>query len=66
MNDLPQLLTTSEVLRLCRFTKSTLHRLVKQRKFPQPIHIGPRSPRWRLDELNAWLSPDGDRSSANG
>ena len=34
---------------------STIYQLMADGRFPQPLKIGIRSVRWRLDELVAWI-----------
>ena len=36
------------------FTAAQLTRLIAAGQFPKPIYFGPRSPRWRNDELDAF------------
>ena len=54
-NHVPQLLTRSEVEASVRLTTSTIYRLMRSGKFPEPLRIGPRAVRWRASELDAWL-----------
>ena len=37
-------------------SRVTLWRLVKAGKFPQPIRIGSRILRWRVEDVEAWLT----------
>lgn len=48
------LLEQSEVARLLRISTRTLQRLCANRQVPTPVYIG-RFPRWRQNELTAWL-----------
>ena len=58
-----QLITRKEVEAQCRITRSTVYRLMRAGEFPEPIRIGPRSIRWRVSEIEAWLA---DRPRATG
>ncbi len=37
-------------------SRSTIYRLMRAGKFPEPIRIGPRATRWQKRELYEWLS----------
>jgi predicted DNA-binding transcriptional regulator AlpA len=43
------------VLKLCRISDSTLHRLTRQKEdpFPAPIRLGARAVGWRESEVRA-------------
>jgi excisionase family DNA binding protein len=49
------LLTRSDVCDLLGISMSTLDRWIQQGRFPPPQPIGPRSPRWRRESLDAFL-----------
>jgi prophage regulatory protein len=34
--------------------RSTIYRLVKERKFPAPVKLSERSVAWRVEELGRW------------
>lgn len=51
----PALLNSKEVCRLAAVSPATLWRLVKARRFPQPLKLGPQTTRWRADEIAAHL-----------
>ena len=56
------LLTVNQVATRLSVTRVTVYRLRdRDPEFPAPIYIAPRSPRWRSEELTAWI----DRVSAN-
>ena len=58
-----RLLTRTEVEARFGIARSTIYRLMRCGKFPEPIKIGPRAVRWRERELEAWLA---DRPRATG
>ena len=65
-----QLLTWREVSSLTKMSRSAIYRNVKNKTFPAPIKIGPKSIRWRRDQLKEYIIrrpgvnyPDGDESS---
>jgi prophage regulatory protein len=57
---LPQqnvLLTIHDVLKLTGYkSRSSLYRLMKQRKCPHPISIGGNQIRWRSGDIEDWLN----------
>ncbi|MFW2178510.1 MULTISPECIES: helix-turn-helix transcriptional regulator [unclassified Moraxella] len=44
-----------QILQLVPIGKTTLYKLVKQGKFPQPIKLGENTTVWRNAEVLAWL-----------
>ena len=48
------MLNEAEVLAIVPFSRSTLHRLIKQGFFPQPVHVSPNRTAWFLDTINSW------------
>ena len=58
-----------EVEEICGLTRSTIYRLMRAGKFPEPIRIGPRAVRWPKQELYDWISTrpraDGEADEAN-
>lgn len=50
-----ELLTSDELLKQFRISRTTLFRWVKAGEFPEPIKIGRRSIRWRADEIDEFL-----------
>jgi len=55
-----KLLTIKEVIKIVGIKKSTLYKLIKEKKFPQQIKIGNLS-RWRLSDIQEWI----DSQSSN-
>lgn len=45
-----------KVLELTQIGRTTLWRLVKNGKFPKPIHIGPNSIAWRESDYESWAA----------
>ena len=39
--------------------RSTIYRLVANRAFPRPVHLGPRAIAWRWSDLEQWSSTRG-------
>ena len=55
------LLNVREVAAKLGITRGTVYKILdRDPTFPRPIYPGIKSPRWRVDELDAWL----DRLSA--
>lgn len=50
-----ELLTRQEVEQICRLSRSSIYRLMRLRKFVQPIRVGERAIRFRRDEILEWL-----------
>ena len=50
-----RLLNVREVTELIGVSRSTLHRMVSDNRFPRPIRVGLRAVRWRLSEVLAWM-----------
>ena len=51
-----ELMTAKEVCGVLRCARPTLYQHMKtQPNFPMPIYPAPRSPRWRADEVEAYL-----------
>lgn len=48
------LISPDELATILKVSKRTLWRLSSGGKLPGVIYVG-RSPRWRLDEINAWI-----------
>lgn len=51
-----KLLRRSEVERRYSLSRSTIYDMMSKGRFPRPIRLGNRSVRWRLSDLEAWLS----------
>ena len=56
MDEPDRLRRIEEVLEMLGVSKSTLHRMIAEDRFPKPIYIGPRSPRWWLSGILKWLA----------
>lgn len=53
---LPTLLTAAQVAEALNIARPSVYRLLaNDPDFPRPIYVGPRSPRWREDHLDAWI-----------
>jgi prophage regulatory protein len=42
------------VMRMTGLGRSTIYRLVAERKFPSPVRLGPRAVAWRRSDLDQW------------
>jgi prophage regulatory protein len=45
------------LLDVCRFlgiSRSTVYKRLSERSFPVPARLGPRTVRWRVDDIEAW------------
>ena len=58
-----RLLTRREVETRCSLSRSSLYRLMRSGRFPEPLRVGVRAVRWPASEIEAWLS---DRPRAAG
>ena len=50
------LLKLPEVIEITRLSKPTLYRLIGKDGFPRPLRVGPRTSRWRADEIEKWIA----------
>lgn len=51
----PQLfLRMPTVIRITGLGRSTIYRLIADRKFPSPVRLGPRAVAWRRSDLDRW------------
>ena len=53
---MPELLTLEEVIKITKMSKASIHRRRKDGSFPQPVQVGPRSVRFRSEDVQDWLS----------
>lgn len=51
---LTRFLKVREILALANIGRTSLWRLVKAGKFPEPARVGPNSVRWKLSDYEAW------------
>ena len=49
------LLTRREVERLCRLSRSTLYRKMRDGTFPVPLKVSDRAVRWRERDIRAYV-----------
>lgn len=49
------LLRLPEVEAVVGVKKSKIYSLVQEGQFPAPVRLGPRSVRWRLTDVQAWI-----------
>ncbi len=63
MSDRDRLLTRAEVESRVGLTKTTIYRLMREKRFPEPLKISTRAVRWSASEIEAWLV---DRPRASG
>ena len=50
------LLTRRKVESRCGLSRSSLYRLMRSGRFPEPIRVGVRAVRWPEREIEAWLA----------
>lgn len=56
-NDTQTLLTDpGDTARILGISRAQLYKLDAMGKLPMPVRLGTRAPRWRVDELKAWLA----------
>jgi predicted DNA-binding transcriptional regulator AlpA len=51
----PPLMTLNDVAGHLQVTARTVQRRVAAGDFPRPIMIGPTCPRWRREDIDAWI-----------
>lgn len=50
----PVFLRMPTVMRMTGLGRSTIYRLIAERKFPSPVRLGPRAVAWRRVDLDQW------------
>ena len=50
-----QLLNGREVQDVTGFSRTTLWRLRRAGRFPEPVKIGPKANRWRREDMDAYM-----------
>ncbi len=50
----PMLLALRELCELLSISRSSIYKWLSEGDFPQPIRIGGRSIRWRVEDIEAW------------
>ena len=48
----PVFLRMPTVMRMTGLGRSTIYRLIAERKFPSPVRLGPRAVAWRSSDLD--------------
>ena len=51
---MPVFLRMPTVMRMTGLGRSTIYRLIADRKFPSPVRLGPRAVAWRRVDLDQW------------
>lgn len=51
-----RLLRRDEVMDLLQISEATLYRWQREGLIPQPVSLGPRSKRWPVDEIEAFIA----------
>lgn len=58
-----ELLTVKDLTEVLKISRGNVYRLVADGILPAPSYaLGVRSPRWRKDELEAWIDEDRERN----
>jgi predicted DNA-binding transcriptional regulator AlpA len=52
----PLLISASQAARIIGISERTLHNFRKRDDFPKPIVLGPRTVRWRHQEIEVWIA----------
>ena len=51
-----RLLRRREVEQMVSLSRTSIYRLADSGDFPHPIRVGPRAVRWRLGDIEQWIS----------
>ena len=51
-----QLLRVAAVLGIVGVSRSALYEWMNEGRFPRPIKVGPRTVRWRTEDIEEWLA----------
>ena len=49
------MLRLREVIQVTGLARSTIYKLVRDGKFPQPVKLSARAVAWRSDDLRHWI-----------
>lgn len=50
----PKFLRMPMVVRMTGLGRSTIYRLIAEKKFPGPVRVGDRAVAWRQSDLDVW------------
>lgn len=50
----PMFLRMPSVVRTTGLCRSTIYRLIAEKKFPSPVRVGDRAVAWRQQDLDQW------------
>ena len=45
-----------ELEKLFKVSPATIYRWIKEGKFPKPIHLGANMVRWKVSDIESWLT----------
>lgn len=65
VQDLPSLATKSQVAEWLNCSDRHVDLMVREDRFPRPIYVSVRSPRWRRSDLLAFLDAQSNPASAD-
>ena len=51
-----RLMRRSEVEGRVGLSRTSIYRLMRQGRFPEPVRVGPKAVRWPASEVEAWLA----------
>ena len=51
-----RLLRRKEVEQMVSLSRASIYRLADLGAFPRPVKVGPRAVRWRLGDIEQWIS----------
>jgi prophage regulatory protein len=49
------LLKLAAVVKATGLSRSTIYRMMNERRFPRPVQLGPNSVRWRESHISKWI-----------
>ena len=58
-----RLLRRGEVELRCGLARTSIYRMMRAGKFPEPVKVGPRAVRWAKSEIEKWVA---ERPRAGG
>ena len=64
MSTREQYLTSEDVQKLLGVSRSGLHSLVSNKKFPRPIHLGNKLVRWRGSTVDRFIASQDQKLNA--
>ncbi|HCE2128182.1 TPA: AlpA family phage regulatory protein [Vibrio parahaemolyticus] len=50
-----RLIKLDEVMHIVGLSRVSIYNFIKKKKFPQPLSLGPRTARWKYQDIQNWI-----------